>query len=38
MSLIYLPLSAGILFAVSDKFFKNDFTIKEIANEISNEE
>ena len=38
MSLVYCPLCAGTLVALSDKIFKNDFTIEEIANEIAEDE
>ena len=38
MSLIYSPTCAGILVVLSDKFFKDDFKIEEIANEIAGDE
>ena len=38
MSLIYCPVCAGTLVALSDKFFKDNFIIEEIANEIAEDE
>ena len=38
MSLVYFPLCGGILVVFSNKFFKNDALIEEIAIKIAEDE